>query len=57
MSSKKVVVMKDVQKIFSVGEVLVHALRGISFEIEEGEFISILGPSGSGKSTCMNMIF
>jgi len=56
MPSKKVVVMKDVQKIFSVGEVLVHALRGISFEIEEGEFISILGPSGSGKSTCMNMI-
>jgi len=56
MSHKKVVVMKDVQKIFSVGEVLVHALRGISFEVEEGEFISILGPSGSGKSTCMNMI-
>lgn len=56
MSCKKVVIMKDVQKIFNVGEVLVHALRGISFEIEEGEFISILGPSGSGKSTCMNMI-
>lgn len=56
MGKQTIVSMKNVQKIFAVGEVLVHALRGVSFDIEEGEFISILGPSGSGKSTCMNMI-
>ena len=56
MGTANIVSMKNVQKVFSVGEVLVHALRGVSFEIQEGEFISILGPSGSGKSTCMNMI-
>ena len=56
MGCENIVSMKNVQKVFSVGEVLVHALRGISFDIQEGEFISILGPSGSGKSTCMNMI-
>lgn len=56
MGTKSIVSMKNVQKVFSVGEILVHALRGVSFSIEQGEFISILGPSGSGKSTCMNMI-
>ena len=56
MGKKNIVSMQNVQKVFAVGEVLVHALRGVSFNIEEGEFISILGPSGSGKSTCMNMI-
>ena len=34
----------------------VHALRGVSFDIQEGSFVSIMGPSGSGKTTCMNMI-
>ena len=42
MGTKSIVSMKNVQKVFSVGEILVHALRGVSFSIEQGEFISIL---------------
>ena len=51
-----VVRLDNVVKTYSMGESEVHALRGISFQIEQGEFLSIMGPSGSGKSTCMNMI-
>ncbi|WP_303918599.1 ABC transporter ATP-binding protein [Treponema berlinense] len=52
----KIISMTDVKKIYAMGEQQVQALRGISFEVEQGEFLSIMGPSGSGKSTCMNMI-
>lgn len=52
----KIIEMKDVTKIYSMGDQQVHALRGISFDVEQGEFCAIMGPSGSGKSTCMNMI-
>ena len=51
-----VVNLQDVVKTYVMGENEVHALRGISFDIQQGEFVSIMGPSGSGKSTCMNMI-
>jgi len=51
-----VIKVHDITKVYKMGEVEVHALRGISFTIERGEVVSIMGPSGSGKSTLMNMI-
>ena len=48
--------MKDVTKVYPLGETEVHALRGVNISIKKGEFISIIGPSGSGKSTLMHII-
>jgi len=47
---------ENVTKVYEVGKVQVHALRGVSMEIEQGEFLSIAGPSGSGKTTMLNLI-
>ena len=47
---------EDVYKLYYMGESVVHAVDGISMQIEKGEFVAIVGQSGSGKSTCMNII-
>jgi putative ABC transport system ATP-binding protein len=51
-----IITIRDMTKVYRMGEYEVHALRGVSLDIYEGEFLSIMGPSGSGKSTLMNML-
>ena len=53
---KKVISLKDIRRDFIVGSETVHALRGVSFDIYEGEFVTIMGKSGSGKSTLLNTL-
>ena len=54
--SKTVIELHDIRRNFIVGDETVHALRGVSFNITEGEFVTIMGTSGSGKSTLLNIL-
>lgn len=55
-NNKAIISLKQVKKTYGMGEIQVHALKEISFDINRGDYIAIIGPSGSGKSTLMNII-
>jgi len=55
-TSEPVFVARGLRKVYAMGEVTVEALRGVDFELYEGEFVVLLGPSGSGKSTLLNIL-
>lgn len=54
--AKKIIEIKDLTRHYKMGMTIVKALNGVTFDVEENEYIAIMGPSGSGKSTLMNMI-
>jgi putative ABC transport system ATP-binding protein len=56
MKKEKIIALKDVWKVYEMGDVKVEALRGLNLEVDKNEFLAIMGPSGSGKSTAVNMV-
>lgn len=56
MDNQPLIELQGVTKVYGTGQAAMHALRGINFGIEEGDFLAVMGPSGSGKSTCMNIL-
>src|SRR5258707_7197176 len=53
---KAVIDVRDISKVYKMGDIDIPALRGVSLQVYEGEFISIMGPSGSGKSTMLQIL-
>jgi len=56
MSKRNAVIVRDLIKIYKLGQVEVQALRGLNMNVRKGEMIALIGPSGSGKSTLLNIM-